>query len=77
MSDKVLSDDVRALRLAKRLKRRIQKKASKLGAKNSPDTKRARTAMLAISRRLEDAIDILETKRSVFAAVVEQLQRAA
>jgi hypothetical protein len=70
MRDKMVSDDVRALRLANKLKRRVKRKVAKLAA-SSPETKRARIAVLAISRR------ILETKRSTFAAVMEQMRKAA
>ena len=76
MRVEMVSNEVRALRLANKLKRRVKKKVAKL-ATNSPETKRARIAVLAISRRLEDAIDILETKRSTFAAIVEQMRKAA
>jgi hypothetical protein len=76
MRDKMVSDDVRALRLANKLKRRVKRKVAKLAA-SSPETKRARIAVLAISRRLDDAIDILETKRSTFAAVMQQMRKAA
>ena len=72
----MVSDDVRALRLANKLKRRVKRKVAKLAA-SSPETKRARIAVLAISRRLDDAIDTLETKRSTFAAIVEQMRKAA
>jgi hypothetical protein len=61
------------LRLANRLRRSIKKKAVKLEAQ-SPETERARLAVLAISRRLKDAIDTLEARRSTFAAVMEQMR---
>jgi len=69
----MVSHDVRALRVASKLRRRVKKKAANLEAQ-SPETKRARLAVLAINRRLKDAIDTLEARRSAFAAVIEQMR---
>jgi hypothetical protein len=69
----MVSHDVRALRVASKLRRRVKKKAANLEAQ-SPETERARLAVLAINRRLKDAIDTLEARRSAFAAVIEQMR---
>jgi len=69
----MVSHDVRALRVASKRRRRVKKKAANLEAQ-SPETKRARLAVLAINRRLKDAIDTLEARRSAFAAVIEQMR---
>ncbi|HZF34319.1 MAG TPA: hypothetical protein VE914_10995 [Candidatus Angelobacter sp.] len=73
MKGDMVSHDVRALRVASKLRRRVKKKAANLEAQ-SPETKRARLAVLAINRRLKDAIDTLEARRSAFAAVIEQMR---
>jgi hypothetical protein len=73
MKGDMVSHDARALRLANKLRRRVKKKAAKLKVQ-SPETGRARLAVLAVSRRLKDAIDTLEARRSAFAAVIEQMR---
>jgi hypothetical protein len=73
MKNGMVSPDARALHLANKLRRRVKKKAAKLEAQ-SPETERARQAVLSISRRLKDVIGTLEARRSTFAAVIEHMR---
>jgi hypothetical protein len=82
MKVRIGSPDERALKLANELRHRVKKRAAKLreqrrGADLEPSDgdERARLAVKAVGRRLKDAISILETRRAVFARLVEHLSR--
>ena len=65
-SDKV-SQDVRALRLANKLRRQIHKKAGKL------KTEAEREAVLAMNARLDGVIFDLEARQAALSAFVARL----
>jgi hypothetical protein len=64
MRGNVAGADARALRLASEFRRRVTKRAAEL-KKQSPETERARCAVLAVSRRLQEVIATLETRRGL------------
>ncbi len=65
MKNELVSADVKALRLANELRRRVKKKVGKLKAGSAVDvgqshqTERARRAALAVSKRLKKIIATL------------------
>jgi len=63
MKGNIAVADAKALRLANELRRRVDKKAGQL-SERSPQTERARIAVLAVSRHLQQVIAALETRRS-------------
>jgi NADPH-dependent glutamate synthase beta subunit-like oxidoreductase len=54
--------DAKTLRFANEFRRRVNKRAAGLKTR-SPETERARFAVLAVSRRLQEMIATLETRR--------------
>lgn len=76
MKSKKVTQDVRALRLANKLRRRINRKAGRLKAEvaagpgHSDETKRARKAVVAVGARLDEVISTLEARRAAFLAIV-------
>lgn len=63
MKGNITGADAKALRLANELRRRVDKKVGQL-RERSPETERARIAVLAVSRHLQEVIAVLETRRS-------------
>ena len=63
MKGNIAGPDAKALRLANELRRRVDKKVGQL-RERSPETERARIAVLAVSRHLQEVIAALETRRS-------------
>jgi len=63
MKGNIAGADAKALRLANELRRRVDKKVGQL-RERSPETERARIAVLAVSRHLQEVIAALETRRS-------------
>ena len=63
MKGNIAGPDAKALRLANELRRRVDKKVGQL-SERSPETERARVAVLAVSRHLQEVIAALETRRS-------------
>ena len=63
MKGNIAGADAKALRLANELRRRVDKKVGQL-RERSPETERARIAVFAVSRHLQEVIAALETRRS-------------
>jgi len=62
MKSNMAGTGAKALQFANEFRRRVNKRAAELKTR-SPETERARFAVLAVSRRLQEMIATLETRR--------------